>query len=84
MVHELSHELSHGTSIRKLSRRVAQGPAGLMYQRLDLPCRYLNFYELTDLGRSLNEPLTALPQSVDARQDLAAAVRRNWHDPTRH
>jgi hypothetical protein len=32
-----------------------------MHQRLDLACRYVHFYELTDLGRSLDEPLPPFP-----------------------
>ncbi len=35
-------------------------------------------YELTDLGRSLVEPLAALGQWVDANWHLVDAARRRW------
>jgi DNA-binding HxlR family transcriptional regulator len=39
-----------------------------------------NFYELTDLGRSLEEPLAALGQWVDANWGQVEAAQRNWSD----
>ena len=35
-------------------------------------------YKLTALGRSLDEPLVALGQWVDAKWDLVDAARRRW------
>ena len=35
-------------------------------------------YELTDLGRSLDEPLAALERWVDANWALVEAARRRW------
>ena len=35
-------------------------------------------YELTDLGRSLDEPLAALGRWVDANWDLVEASQRDW------
>ena len=35
-------------------------------------------YELTALGRSLDEPLAALGQWVDTKWDLVDAARRRW------
>jgi DNA-binding HxlR family transcriptional regulator len=37
-----------------------------------------NLYELTDLGRSLEEPLDALGRWVDANWDKVEAARRSW------
>jgi len=37
-----------------------------------------NLYELTDLGRSLEEPLTALGRWVDANWDRVEAAQRSW------
>jgi DNA-binding HxlR family transcriptional regulator len=37
-----------------------------------------NLYELTDLGRSLDEPLAALGRWVDAHWDQVEAAQRNW------
>jgi len=35
-------------------------------------------YELTDLGRSLDEPLAALGRWVDANWEFVEAAQRNW------
>jgi DNA-binding HxlR family transcriptional regulator len=35
-------------------------------------------YELTDLGRSLDEPLAALGRWVDANWDQVEAAQRSW------
>jgi DNA-binding HxlR family transcriptional regulator len=37
-----------------------------------------NLYELTDLGRSLEEPLAALGQWVDANWDHVETAQRSW------
>ena len=37
-----------------------------------------NLYELTDLGRSLEEPLAAIGRWVDANWDQVEAAQRNW------
>jgi DNA-binding HxlR family transcriptional regulator len=37
-----------------------------------------NLYELTDLGRSLEEPLAALARWVDANWDQVEAAQRSW------
>ena len=38
----------------------------------------VTLYVLTDLGRSLDEPLGALGRWVDANWDLVAAAQRDW------
>ena len=52
---------------------------GLISRTLD-PGRVdtATLYELTGLGRSLEEPLAALGQWVDAMWDLVDAARRRW------
>ena len=40
-------------------------------------------YELTDLGRSLDEPLAALGRWVDANWELVEAAQRDWASRTR-
>jgi DNA-binding HxlR family transcriptional regulator len=37
-----------------------------------------NLYELTDLGRSLEEPLAALGRWVDANWEQVEAAQRSW------
>jgi DNA-binding HxlR family transcriptional regulator len=37
-----------------------------------------NLYELTDLGRSLEEPLAALERWVEANWDQVEAAQRSW------
>jgi DNA-binding HxlR family transcriptional regulator len=37
-----------------------------------------NLYELTDLGRSLEEPLAALGQWVEANWDRVETAQRHW------
>ncbi|MHB8296758.1 MAG: winged helix-turn-helix transcriptional regulator [Acidimicrobiales bacterium] len=44
--------------------------------RFDAATRYR--YELTDRGRSLDEPLAALGQRVDANRHLVDAARHRW------
>jgi DNA-binding HxlR family transcriptional regulator len=39
-----------------------------------------NLYELTDLGRSLEEPLAALGQWVEVNWDQVEAAQRSWAD----
>ena len=39
-----------------------------------------NLYALTDLGRSLEEPLAALGRWVDANWDHVEAAQRGWAD----
>ena len=40
-------------------------------------------YELTDLGRSLDEPLAALGRWVNANWELVEAAQRDWASRTR-
>ena len=40
-------------------------------------------YVLTDLGRSLDEPLAALGRWVEANWDLVEAAQREWADRTK-
>jgi DNA-binding HxlR family transcriptional regulator len=40
-------------------------------------------YDLTDLGRSLDEPLAALGRWVDANWELVEAAQRDWASRTR-
>lgn len=40
-------------------------------------------YELTDLGRSLDEPLAALGRWVDVNWELVEAAQRDWASRTR-
>jgi DNA-binding HxlR family transcriptional regulator len=39
-------------------------------------------YELTDLGRSLDEPLAALGRWADANWELVEAAQRDWASRT--
>jgi len=52
---------------------------GLVVRRLD-PDRVetATLYQLTDLGRSLEEPLAALEQWVEANWSQVEAARRRW------
>ena len=52
---------------------------GLIRRHLD-PVRMdtANLYELTDLGRSLEEPLAALGRWVDANWGQVEAAQRSW------
>jgi DNA-binding HxlR family transcriptional regulator len=52
---------------------------GLIIRRLDSErTDTTTLYELTDLGKSLNDPLSALEQWVGANWHLVEGARRNW------
>jgi DNA-binding HxlR family transcriptional regulator len=54
---------------------------GLIMRRLDSArTDTANFYELTDLGRSLEEPLAAIGRWVEVNWDQVRAAQRAWAD----
>jgi DNA-binding HxlR family transcriptional regulator len=56
---------------------------GLIIRRLDSErTDTRTLYELTDLGKSLDEPLATLEQWVDANWHLVEAARRGWSTRT--
>ena len=74
------HDSLEGISHKVLTDTLRRAERdGLVTRHLD-PGRVdtATLYELTDLGRSLDEPLAALGQWVDAKWDLVDAARRRW------
>ncbi len=74
------HDSLEGISHKVLTDTLRRAERdGLITRHLD-PGRVdtATLYELTALGRSLDEPLAALGQWVDARWDLVDAARRRW------
>jgi len=63
----LTDTLRHAERDGLISRHVDAG-------RMDTA----TLYALTDLGRSLDEPLGALDRWVDAHWDLVEAAQRDW------
>lgn len=58
---------------------------GLISRRLDSGrTDTATLYELTDLGKTLDEPLGALGQWVDANWHLVETARRTWSARTRN
>ena len=74
------HDSLEGISHKVLTDTLRRAERdGLITRHLD-PGRVdtATLYELTALGRSLDEPLAALGQWVDAKWDLVDAARRRW------
>ncbi len=74
------HDSLEGISHKVLTDTLRRAERdGLISRTLD-PGRVdtATLYKLTALGRSLDEPLAALGQWVDAKWDLVDAARRRW------
>ena len=74
------HEGLDGISHKVLTDTLRRAERdGLIRRHLD-SCRMdtANLYELTDLGRSLEEPLAALGQWVEANWDRVETAQRHW------
>jgi len=74
------HEALDGISHKVLTDTLRRAERdGLITRHVD-PGRVetATLYQLTELGRSLDEPLTALDKSVDARWFSVEEARRAW------
>ncbi|MGO9082889.1 MAG: winged helix-turn-helix transcriptional regulator [Streptosporangiaceae bacterium] len=74
------HDVLDGISHKVLTDTLRRAERdGLIGRHLD-PGRMdtASLYELTDLGRSLEEPLAALGRWVDANWDQVEAAQRDW------
>jgi DNA-binding HxlR family transcriptional regulator len=74
------HDSMDGISHKVLTDTLRRSERdGLVRRHVD-PARTdtANLYELTDLGRSLEEPLAALGQWVDANWDQIEAAQQSW------
>jgi DNA-binding HxlR family transcriptional regulator len=72
----VSHKVLTGT-LRSAERD------GLISRRLDSErTDTTTLYELTDLGKSLDEPLAVFGRWVEAHWHLVEAARRSWADRT--
>ncbi|MGD0876425.1 MAG: helix-turn-helix domain-containing protein [Acidimicrobiales bacterium] len=74
------YEALEGISYKVLTDTLRRSERdGLIRRRLD-PGRIdtANLYELTDLGRSLEVPLTTLGQWVDANWNQVETAQRRW------
>jgi DNA-binding HxlR family transcriptional regulator len=74
------HDGLEGISHKVLTETLRRAERdGLIRRQLD-PARTgtANLYELTGLGRSLEEPLAALGRWVDAHWDQVEAAQRSW------
>ena len=78
-IYEALEGISHKVLTDTLRRSERDG---LIRRRLD-PGRIdtANLYELTDLGRSLEVPLTTLGQWVDANWNQVETAQRRWAAP---
>jgi DNA-binding HxlR family transcriptional regulator len=75
-IYEALEGISHKVLTDTLRRAERDG---LIRRRLDSGrMETSNLYELTDLGRSLEEPLAAIGQWVDANWDQVEAAQRRW------
>ena len=74
------HDALEGISPKVLTETLRRAERdGLIRRHLDSGrMETANLYELTDLGRSLDEPLAALGRWVDAHWDQVEAAQRNW------
>lgn len=79
------HEALDGVSHKVLTDTLRHAERdGLISRHLDAGrTDTATLYALTDLGRSLDEPLGALDRWVDANWDLVEAAQRGWADRTR-
>ena len=74
------HDALDGISHKVLTDTLRRAERdGLITRYLD-PARVetATLYRLTDLGKSLDRPLAAIEQWVDANWDLVEESRRNW------
>jgi DNA-binding HxlR family transcriptional regulator len=78
------HDVLEGVSHKVLTDTLRSAERdGLIFRRLDSErTGTTTLYELTDLGKSLDEPLAVLERWVDANWHLVEAARRNWADRT--
>lgn len=76
------HEALEGISHKVLTDTLRRAERdGLIRRHLDSGrMDTANLYELTDLGRSLEEPLDALRRWVDANWHQVEAAQRSWAD----
>jgi DNA-binding HxlR family transcriptional regulator len=74
------HKVLDGVSHKVLTETLRRAERdGLISRRLDSGrTGTATLYELTDLGRSLDEPLGALGRWADASWHLVEAARRTW------
>jgi DNA-binding HxlR family transcriptional regulator len=74
------HEVLDGISHKVLTDTLRSAERdGLISRRLDSGrMDTATLYELTDLGKSLDEPLGALRRWADANWHLVETARRNW------
>ncbi|MGO8887414.1 MAG: winged helix-turn-helix transcriptional regulator [Streptosporangiaceae bacterium] len=74
------HDVLDGISHKVLTDTLRRAERdGLISRHLDSGrMDTATLYELTDLGRSLDEPLAALGRWVDANWDLVEASQRDW------
>jgi DNA-binding HxlR family transcriptional regulator len=77
--HDL-HDALHGISHKVLTDTLRRAERnGLITRHVDAGrMDTATLYMLTDLGRSLDEPLGALGRWVDANWDLVEAAQRAW------
>jgi DNA-binding HxlR family transcriptional regulator len=70
----------HGVSHKVLTDTLRRAERdGLVARHLDPgPVETATLYQLTDLGRSLDEPVTALERWVDANWPEIEDARRRW------
>lgn len=80
------HEVLDGVSHKVLTDTLRSAERdGLISRRLDSGrMDTATLYELTDLGKSLDEPLGALGRWADANWHLVETARRSWSARTRN
>lgn len=80
------YEALNGISYKVLTETLRRAERdGLISRQLD-PGRVetATLYQLTDVGRSLDGPLTVLTSWVDANWSLVEAARRSWDARTKN
>ena len=79
------HDVVDGVSHKVLTDTLRRAERdGLIRRHLDSErTGTATLYELTDLGRSLDEPLAALGRWVDVNWELVEAAQRDWASRTR-
>jgi DNA-binding HxlR family transcriptional regulator len=79
------HEALDGISHKVLTDTLRRAECdGLICRRVDAGrTDTATLYALTDLGRSLGEPLSALDEWVDANWDRVEAAQRDWATRTK-
>ena len=78
------HDVLDGVSHKVLTDTLRRAECdGLIRRHLDSGrMGTATLYELTDLGRSLDEPLAALGRWADANWELVEAAQRDWASRT--